>query len=248
VFHTASPFHHKASEAREMVEPAVNGTLTALREAARAGVRRVVLTSSTAAVIQGSKPSSASQVWTDADWSNEEWLRETKGHYSLSKTLAERAAWDFVAKEKPSFDLVVMNPTLITGPMLQPTLNTSCEMVRDIAIGKRPSLSNEIMGYVDVRDVSFAHVQAASVPEAGGRRFLLIVAHVPWTEIAEVIRAALPESLRGRLTTTTVDKGPQDNFPYDTTPAQTILGVKFTSLQQTIQDTVDSLIKDHFLD
>jgi nucleoside-diphosphate-sugar epimerase len=233
---------------REMVEPAVNGTLAALREASRAGVRRVVLTSSTGAVIIGSKPR-AKDCWDDSDWSNEEWMREHNDCYHMSKTLAERAAWEFMDREKPAFELVVMNPTLVTGPMLQPSLNTSCEILRDIAVGTRPSVSNEVMGYVDVRDVSFAHIQAAFAPSAdvSGRRFLLIRGAIPWTEAADIVRAALPESLRGRVTSTVVDKGPQNNFPYNTTPAETVLGVKFMSIEDTISDTVRALLKDGFI-
>jgi nucleoside-diphosphate-sugar epimerase len=248
VFHTASPFFFTAKEEKELVEPAVNGTRAVLAEAARGRVRRVVLTSSTAAMMGGSSPADASVGWNvDTDWSDEEVLRSRKSFYPLSKLLAERAAWAFVAAEKPSFDLVVLNPTLVTGPMLQPALNTSSEVVLDVATGKRASLTNGYMSFVDVRDVASAHVEGALRSEAAGRRFLLVSDSIPWTAAADAIRAALPEPLRARVTSAVEDQGPQTKTLYFTKPAQDVLGIAFRPCADSIADTVRSLLHHGFL-
>jgi dihydroflavonol-4-reductase len=169
VFHTASPYIIQVDDPqRDLVDPAVNGTLGVLRACTHATeVLRVVLTSSMAAVTD--EPDST-RVLTEADWNGKSTLQ--RNPYYLSKTLAERAAWDFVAREKPQFDLVALNPFMILGPSLAPGLNVSNKIIADLTNGVYPGILSFTWGIVDVRDVAHAHVRAAEVPDAQGRYLL----------------------------------------------------------------------------
>lgn len=170
VFHTASPYLIQVENPqRDLVDPAVNGTLDVLRACVKASdVARVVLTSSMAAVTD--EPD-ASRVLTEADWNETSTLR--RNPYYLSKTMAERAAWTFVERERPSFDLVAMNPFMIMGPSLGPGLNVSNKIIADLVNGVYPGILSMTWGVVDVRDVAHAHVRAAEVQTASGRYLLV---------------------------------------------------------------------------
>jgi len=169
VFHTASPYVIQVDDPqRDLVDPAVNGTRAVLAACAKAPeVTRVVLTSSMAAVTD--EPDET-RVLTEADWNEKSTLR--RNPYYLSKTLAERAAWSFIERERPRFDLVVMNPFMIMGPSLGPGLNVSNRIVADLVNGVYPGILSLSWGIVDVRDVAQAHVRAAEEPTARGRYLL----------------------------------------------------------------------------
>lgn len=165
VLHTASPYVMNPKDAqKDLVDPALQGTLNVLQSCAAAGVRRVVLTSSMAAITD--EPES-DRVLTEADWNVKSTL--DRNPYYLSKTLAEKAAWRFVEEQKPSFDLVVINPFLVIGPSLSPGLNTSNQIFIDLLNGVYPGVMNLTWGFVDVRDVADAHVLAVENPAASGR-------------------------------------------------------------------------------
>ena len=170
VFHTASPYIIQVDDPqRDLVDPAVNGTLGVLRACAAAPeVLRVVLTSSMAAVTD--EPD-ANRMLTEADWNEKSTLR--RNPYYLSKTMAERAAWDFVERERPGFDLVALNPFVIMGPSLAPGLNVSNQIIADLVNGVYPGILSMTWGIVDVRDVAHAHVRAAEVQAAHGRYLLV---------------------------------------------------------------------------
>lgn len=166
VLHTASPYVLDPKDPqKDLVEPAVQGTRNVLAAAARApSVKRVVVTSSMAAITD--EPEN-DHVLTEADWNEKSSL--TRNAYYYSKTLAERAAWDFVEKDKPGFDLVVINPFLVIGPSLSAGVNTSNQMFVDLLGGTYPGIMNLTWGFVDVRDVADAHVRALEAPQAKGR-------------------------------------------------------------------------------
>jgi dihydroflavonol-4-reductase len=166
VLHTASPYILDAPDPeRDIVRPAVAGTRAVLAAAARAGtVKRVVLTSSMAAITD--QPES-DRVLTEADWNEKSSL--TRNPYYYSKTLAEKAAWSFMAAEKPGFDLVVLNPFIVIGPSLVPALNVSNKMFVDMLSGAYPVIMSLHWGFVDVRDVARAHLAAMAAPAAAGR-------------------------------------------------------------------------------
>jgi dihydroflavonol-4-reductase len=190
VIHTASPFPLvQPKDDDELIRPAVDGALRALRAAQGAGVRRVVLTSSAVSVITGVSPSSGG-AFTEADWSDATSPSATA--YAKSKTLAERAAWDFVLESDGAVDLTCINPSLVVGPPLDLDYGTSIEVVERLLKGKDPMLPNVGFGTVDVRDVADAHVRALDVPESIGQRILMNDRWMWFRDMAEAVKAAFP--------------------------------------------------------
>ena len=186
VVHTASPYALDVQDAqRDLVDPAVQGTLHVLQAAARVGgVRRVVLTSSMAAITD--EPEAEHEL-TEQDWNERSSL--TRNPYYYSKTLAERAAWAWMEQQRPGFDLVVLNPFLVIGPSLGPGLNPSNAVFRDLATGVYPGVMSIAWGFVDVRDVARAHILALQRPAAQGR---YVCAHQTMTmaQVVALLRAA----------------------------------------------------------
>lgn len=166
VMHTASPYVLNAKDPqKDLVDPAVNGTITVLESAKKSGsVKRVILTSSMAAITD--EPDS-DKVLTEADWNDKSTL--DRNAYYYSKTLAERAGWAFVEREKPGFDLIVINPFLVVGPSLSMAVNASPQIFVDMLGGVYPGILNLTWGFVDVRDVAKAHILAMETPAAQGR-------------------------------------------------------------------------------
>ena len=166
VMHTASPYEINVKNPQtDLVDPAVNGTETVLESCLKSGgVKRVILTSSIAAITD--EPDSM-KVFTEKDWNTMSSL--DRHPYQYSKTLAERAAWDLVMRKRPTFDLVAINPTMVSGPSLGPSLNTTNRMIRDIINGAFPCIMDINWGFVDVRDVAKAHILAMENETASGR-------------------------------------------------------------------------------
>ncbi len=197
VLHVASPF--PASEPKhedELIRPAREGTLRALRAAHRAGtVRRVVVTSSVAAIMYGHGPRAADRPFTEKDWTE---LQNPTGHvgaYPKSKTLAERAAWDWLADEgKGSFELTTVNPVVVFGPSLGKGVNTSLEIPRRLLAGEMPAIPDIYFGVVDVRDVADLHVLALESPKAAGQRYIAVSDEpsVSIREMATHLKQSLP--------------------------------------------------------
>jgi nucleoside-diphosphate-sugar epimerase len=180
VVHVASPFPGaKPKSDDELVRPAVDGTVRVLRAAADAGVKRVVLTSSIAAVSSGHPDDGV--VRTEADWS----VVDRGPAYQKSKTLAERAAWDF-AREN-GLELVAVNPGMVLGPPLSPVTGTSVQVVHQLLTHKMPGSPRMGFAVVDVRDVAIAHRLALETPAAAGNRYIVAGDHVWMREIAAVL-------------------------------------------------------------
>src|SRR6476661_10877299 len=172
VLHVASPLSSSVPrDENELIIPARDGTLRVLRASREAGVKRVVITSSTAAVAYGHKPQS--QPFDESNWTNLDGGAEVQP-YVKSKTLAERAAWDFIAKEGGSLELSVVNPVGIFGPVLGPDYSTSILMVQRLMDGAVPGCPRLYSGAVDVRDVADLHIRAMTHPDAKGERFLAV--------------------------------------------------------------------------
>lgn len=185
VLHVASPFPNRAPEDEdELIKPAQEGTLRVLKAAADAGVQRVVVTSSLAA-ISGGHPDDNSRVYSEDDWS----IIERCPPYPKSKTLAERAAWDFVASlegEAP-MELCVINPGAVLGPVLNRHYSTSGEVVRKLMAKEIPGTAKVGFSWVDVRDVASAHIAAMTDPGAAGQRFCCAIEFSWIDEIAEIL-------------------------------------------------------------
>jgi nucleoside-diphosphate-sugar epimerase len=189
VLHVASPLPANVPEHEdELIVPAREGTLRVLRASRDAGVKRVVLTSSFAAIGYGYKQRTAP--FTETDWT--ELHGETVGAYHKSKTLAERAAWDFIANEGGDLELSVVNPVGVFGPVLGPDYSASILIVQRLMNGALPGCPQLYSGVVDVRDVADLHIRAMTQPAAKGERFLAIAGtFMSMLDIAKVLKARL---------------------------------------------------------
>lgn len=191
VLHVASPFPgREPKDENEIIRPAREGALRVLRAARDAGVKRVVLTSSFAAIGYGAGAAAASrEPFTEENWTDPD---ADVSAYVKSKTLAERAAWDFLEREGGELELAVVNPVGVLGPVLGPDLSTSIELVLRLLNGRVPGLPNVSFGMVDVRDVADLHVRAMTDPAANGERFLAVadgILTVP--QVARILRDRL---------------------------------------------------------
>jgi dihydroflavonol-4-reductase len=189
VQHVASPFPPSQPEdEQELIRPAVDGTLRVLRAAHAAGVKRVVVTSSFAAIGYGHGNRKAD--YTEADWTDVN--GPAVQPYMKSKTLAERAAWDFIAREGDGLELAVVNPVGIFGPALNDDLSTSIWLVKSMLEGKMPGLPDLWFGVVDVRDVASLQIDAMTHPDAAGERFLAVAGKaMSIPQMADVLRRNL---------------------------------------------------------
>lgn len=166
VIHVASPTPAtRPDDGDEMVKMAVDGTLRVMKAAKAAGVKRVVLTSASGAVIAGYK--SHHELFTEEDWTN---LSGNIDAYQRSKTMAERAAWEFAKQE--NMELSAVNPVAVMGPVLGQDFSHSNQIIRAMLTGKMPFLLKIGFDYVDVRDVADLHLLAMIRSEADGERFL----------------------------------------------------------------------------
>lgn len=192
VLHVASPFPENVpKDENELIVPAREGALRVLRAARDAGVKRVVLTSSFAAIGYGQPAQTApfdETNWTDPNGDD---VRA----YVKSKTLAERAAWDFVACEGNGLELSVVNPVGVFGPVLGPDYSTSILIVQRLMDGALPGCPKIWFGIVDVRDVADLHLRAMTDPAAKGERFLAVAGDfMTMQEIAQVLKNRMGEA------------------------------------------------------
>jgi nucleoside-diphosphate-sugar epimerase len=171
VLHVASPFPERLPKHEdELIVPAREGTLRVLRAARDAGVKRVVLTSSFAAIGYGQPP--RSKPFDEGCWTNPDGADVQP--YTKSKTLAERAAWEFIAREGRQLELAVVNPVGVFGPVLGPDYSTSILVVQRMMDGQLPGCPRLFFGVIDVRDTADLHLRAMTDPAANGERFLAV--------------------------------------------------------------------------
>ncbi|KIP01586.1 hypothetical protein PHLGIDRAFT_131196 [Phlebiopsis gigantea 11061_1 CR5-6] len=255
IAHTASPFHFNAKDPQELITPAVAGTGSILQSAllhANDTVKRIVLTASCATVLT---PDGVARTYSEADW-NEYSIKqvETKGSaaspaeaYRASKTLAERAAWKFfeINKEKLHFDLAVLNPPFVFGPVLHEVgspdaLNTSMQDWYDTVV--RGVRSNEQLAtvgssFIDVRDVGLAHTLALEKEAAGGERIIIASEAYNWQDWVNAAHAIDPSLPAGN---TSYDSATAA-FPvkYDTSKSERTLGIKYRTIKESTADTLN---------
>ena len=256
VLHVASPLPRiLPRDPAELIEPARDGALRLLRAASRSGVRRVVLTSSTAAICYGR--GQIDRAFTEADWSDPE--SRDNSSYTRSKTYAERAAWEFMQREAGATQLTTINPGAVLGPVLERDYGTSAEIVLKLMTGAFPGIPDFDFPIVDVRDVADLHVAALRAPDAAGERFLCVGGNMTMHEMASVLRAHMPER---------ANKLPRRSLPHwmvraaslfdpvtravifdlgirrvcDTSKARRLLGFAPRPLADTVRDTADSLV------
>ncbi|KAJ7137439.1 D-lactaldehyde dehydrogenase [Mycena crocata] len=249
--HTASPFYlHAVNEPEELIKPAIHGTLGILKSALNHGksIKRIVVTSSCAAVLQVEpKP----RTFSELDW-NQQAPREVAelGHeapaitkYRASKTLAERAAWDFVEQHKAEigWDLVVINPPFVFGPTIHEvttpdSLNTSARQFYTILTElASPATLHSGSCWVDVRDLGRAHVLALLKEAAGGERIIVSAGPYVWQDWLD----AAPDSPKYQKGTPGSGKGAVHQIQYDASKSARVLGVtKYRGMEETVKDTV----------
>lgn len=260
ILHMASPYIVNVEDAqRDLVTPAVSGTLSMLRAAAKSSrVKRVVLTSSMAAITD--EPDG--RMLTESDWNTQSSL--TRNPYYFSKTQAERAAWTFMETEQPGFDLVVINPFLIIGPAHSKSVNTSNQIFVDIMKGQYPAILDLDWGIVDVRDVADAHIAAIESAHASGR-YIAASGNITMQSVTDMMKAQgfgktkVPSmKLTGAIGTalmklmsytqpagvgsylrTHLGRHPR----FDNTKIQKDLGITFRPPEESLKDTLSDLVK-----
>ncbi|KAI3327838.1 NAD dependent epimerase/dehydratase [Xylariaceae sp. AK1471] len=262
VQHTASPFHFRFTDAKiEILDPAIKGTTSVLEAIKKYAptVKRVIITSSFAAVLTASELENPNRTWSEADWNPNTYEDGIKGPpgvtYRVSKTLAERAAWDFKEAEKPNFDIVTINPPFVFGPVVHhlsslANINTSNGNMVALMVGKWKSEipPTGVHLWVDVRDVAKAHVEAMERPEAGGNRFLVTAGLFRNRDIVPIVRKNFPQ-LADKLPDDSVPGGDypggkiENIYKYDNSKATKELDIDWIPLEQSVTDTIKSLLQ-----
>lgn len=255
VAHVASPFPAAAPKNEDdLIVPARDGALRALRAARAADVKRFVMTSSTAAIGYGVSGKSR---FTEADWT------DVAGPgvypYVKSKTIAERAARDWVAREGGDIEFCTINPSLVLGPVLSADMSTSVEAVKKLLDGSMPGLPNLSFPAVDVRDIADIHVRALTAPAMANERFIASGRTIGMVEMAAILRSRMGAHARkvprlrlpdflvrligkfdpvvGQVTT----ELSRDKH-MDASHAKTVLGWETRPIEDSIVDTAQSLI------
>ncbi|MBE7187634.1 NAD-dependent epimerase/dehydratase family protein [Jatrophihabitans endophyticus] len=236
VHHVASPMI-QSQDPDELIPPAHDGTVRVLRAAREAGARRVVLTSSFAAV--GYSPK-AVRDYTEDDWTDPD--TPCLALYPRSKAVAERAAWDFVEREGGGLELVALNPTFILGPTLTGNARSSLQLVKAMLDGTMTQVPRQLFGVADVRDVAELHLRAMASPDAAGKRFLVLAdgPTVSFLDIANILRDRLGDLAR-RVPTEQVPGDPLGELVIHNDRAKVEFGWQPRSLVDTVVETAGSL-------
>ena len=240
VLHVASPFpQNTPKNEEELIIPARDGTLRVLRAARDAGVKRVVLTSSFAAIGYGH--TNYDKVFDEEDWTNPN--GPDVQPYIKSKVLAERAAWEFMAREGNALELSVINPVGIFGPVLGPNISASIALIKQLLEGVPPR-PGFYFGMVDVRDLADLHILAMTADAAKGQRFLAVSGEVvSLLGIANILKKNIGE-LATKVQTPQMEEAAGATIRRSTSDiAQTILGWSPQTQDRSIVDTARSLVR-----
>ncbi|MCO4823891.1 MAG: aldehyde reductase [Amylibacter sp.] len=259
LMHTASPFPMEQPEDEQvLIKPAVEGTLRALKAAQKAGVERIILTSSIVS-IYNKRLAAGRNRYDETDWSETNSLMATA--YSKSKTQAEKAAWNYV-REHPELKLTSICPSLVLGPPLDGKIGASLGVIARLMNGKDPMVPNLGMALVDVRDIAQMHVRALQRPESAGNRFIGSERFMWMRDIALVLKAEYPDrkiplrvapdwlmrimgmfdkTIKGILPTLGRE------IPLDNSAAAEILGIEFIEARQAIRTSASSLIRENIV-
>ncbi|MEJ6710424.1 MAG: aldehyde reductase [Amylibacter sp.] len=259
LMHIASPFPMEQPEDEQvLIKPAVEGTLRALKAAQKAGVERIILTSSIVS-IYNKRLAAGRNRYDETDWSETNSPMATA--YSKSKTQAEKAAWNYV-REHPELKLTAICPSLVLGPPLDGKIGTSLGVIARLMNGKDPMVPNLGMALVDVRDIAQMHVRALQRPESAGNRFIGSERFMWMRDIALVLKAEYPDrkiplrvapdcfmrimgmfdkTIKGILPTLGRE------IPLNNSAAAEILGIEFIEARQAIRTSASSLIRENIV-
>ncbi|OQV01546.1 hypothetical protein CLAIMM_06887 [Cladophialophora immunda] len=248
VVHTASPFHFKVTDNKtDLLDPAINGTtgiLKAIHKSAKS-VKHVVITSSFAALSNYRNPPAVynEEIWNDMTMEEALTAPNPQAAYRASKKFAEKAAWDFVEAEKPSFSVTTLCPPMIYGPVLHQVksldeLNTSSSRIWNLYRGTPRAGPVGSPVHVDVRDLALAHVLAIENPRAANQRFFVVAQLGTEKQLRDIMEEAFPE-IKGNLRDEVTDTLPP--WGIDNSKSINVLGIGYRPLKETIVDTVNSL-------
>ncbi|KAL0464459.1 UNVERIFIED_CONTAM: Cinnamoyl-CoA reductase 1 [Sesamum latifolium] len=242
VFHTASPVFLSVSDPqKELIDPAVKGTINVLESCKKvSSIKRIVVTSSMASVMFNYNPVTPDVIVDETWFSDKNFCEEEKQWYALSKTLAEKATWEFA--EANGLDLVTLHPGYVIGPPLQPTLNLTSEAFLNLINGKE-LFADGIYRFVDVRDVALAHILALENPSASGRYCL--VGRVTYSSEARGILSESFPSLNLHVKSTE-NLAARPAYQVSKREAKS-LGINFTPLEVSLKDTVECLKEKNLL-
>ena len=261
LMHTASPFPLTSpKDENDLIRPAVEGTLRALRAAKNLGVKRVILTSSVAAIYGRELPSGTlaydETMWTD--------IEHPVGRvaYTKSKTLAEKAAWNFIKNDAPEISLTTINPVLVLGAPLDKNFGSSISLVERILNGSDPMLPDLKFALVDVRDVAKMHVDAITNEKTKGERIIASSETRSFVEIAKLLKSLYPKSkVKSAQAPTLIIRLlslfdgsikailPQLGKPMNVSgaKAQRLMSISFIPVEVTLKESADYLIKNGFI-
>ncbi|KAF2872023.1 NADPH-dependent methylglyoxal reductase-like protein GRE2 [Massariosphaeria phaeospora] len=254
VLHTASPFHFNVTDVqKDLLDPAVIGTTGILKSIKKSApsVKHVVITSSFAAIVQPDKGNWPGHTYSEEDWNSitlEQAKEDPISGYRASKTFAEKAAWDFLKKERPNFKIATINPPMVFGPIMHnldslDNLNTSNQRILWAAQGK---FKDEIPAtgvyfWVDVRDVAEAHVAAFEKPDAANKRFFTTAGLFSNKEIAQIIRKNFSQYKELPSDSTPGGDYPDGGlYSFNNKRSIDVLGLKYRTLEESIVDSVKS--------
>ncbi len=261
LMHTASPFPIASpKDENDLIRPAVEGTLRALNAAHAAGVKRVILTSSNAAVYGCELPAGKKEydetLWTDVNHPI------GRGAYTKSKTLAERAAWEFIKNQAPEIELTTINPVLVTGAPLDNNFGSSISVVERILKGKDPMLPDLMFSIVDVRDVAKMHVASIKNDATKGERILAASETISFVGIAKFLKSIYPSSKVKTMQAPTAlvrllslfDGEIKSVLPMLGKPmitsgekAKELFGMIFIPVEVSLRESADYLVKNGFI-
>lgn len=193
VLHIASPFPRTLpKKEEELIEPAKNGTLNILKAASKNGIKRVVMTSSSGAIVYGKDKNQRSNTYNEEHWTNVNNKKDSTPYFR-SKTIAEKAAWDFIKQDETGMELTTICPGAILGPVLEKDFGTSANIVIKTIDGSSPAIPKLGFDMVDVRSVADLHIRAMEMPEASGQRFVGSSGFLSFKEVADILRKKYPK-------------------------------------------------------
>jgi len=259
LMHTASPFPlAQPKDEQDLIRPAVDGALRAVRAAQAAGVTRVIMTSSSAAIAYSTLPPGRT-AYDETDWTD--LSAPTATAYVKSKTLAERAVWDWADAHAPEAQITMINPTFVQGAPLDANYGTSIDVLERLMRGKDPMVPHIGFSCVDVRDVALMHLRAMERPESIGKRFVGMERFMWFADIAALLKADFPDR---KIPTRTApdmliralglfDPAIRSILPMlgrkedvDTNQARSVLGIEFRDTRHSIREA-GQYLSDHNL-
>jgi dihydroflavonol-4-reductase len=261
LIHSASPFPIASpKDENDLVRPAVEGTLRALKAAHSAGVKRVILTSSVAAIYGTDLPAGKTE-FDETIWSDPTHVIGRIA-YTKSKTLAEKAAWDYIAAEAPELELTTVNPVLVAGAPIDKNFGASVSVIERVLMGKDPVLPDISFSVVDVKDVAAMHVRAISIDASKGKRFIASAGHRTFIQIAKTLKEAFPDrKISTTLAPTFVLKflalfdgevkavlpSLGKHIGVNSSQAQQVLGINFIPVETSLIETSKYLVDNGFV-